>query len=178
MPSLTQGSSHSSDYFDDDPEFVKALNEVHIPETSVEDEPPLAQRPKPAVDEPPPTQPSRKRARPSDDEFEEEDGIAYHNVMNAVDAIDDGEGYLDSHTYGAARFGEFGEYMSRKRAKLQIQNTEMGSDDDDEIPRSRIFQGLQLYVRVLSALYHGDGLRAPCCRSMAGQSRLCKTCGR
>lgn len=151
MPLLTQGSSHSSDYFDDDPDFVKALSEfdIPVPESTEDEEPPLAQRPKPLDDEPPPpTQPSRKRARSPLHDFDDEAGTSYHNTLKAVDAFDEGEGYLDPNTYGASRFGEFGEYMSRKRAKLQIQNTEIDDEEDDESLRSsRIFQGLQLYVR-------------------------------
>lgn len=47
----------------------------------------------------------------------------------------------DEAVYGAAHFGDFGEYMSRKRAKLQIQNAQLDSD------ASLIFQGLSIYVR-------------------------------
>jgi hypothetical protein len=34
-------------------------------------------------------------------------------------------GEVDEAVYGASRFGYFGEYMRRKRAKLQIQNTDI-----------------------------------------------------
>lgn len=55
--------------------------------------------------------------------------------------------YLDSDTYGASRFGGFGEYMRRKRAKLQIQNAEMGGSTPMVIaPTSKIFSGLSIYV--------------------------------
>ena len=154
MPPLTQESSHSSDYFDDDPEFLKALSEVQLPELQEEQiassfaEPPLAQRPKLADDEPPRTQ-KRPRSPVSADDFEDDDGAHYHNVLHAVDANNEDES-LNSYTYGASRFGEFGEYMVRKRAKLQIQNAEMEDEDEDGEPlRSRIFQSLQIYVRTL-----------------------------
>ncbi|KAI0696583.1 DNA repair protein [Cerioporus squamosus] len=156
MPVSTQNSGHSSDYYDDDPEFLKAIGEVPIPEigvasTSVEGdyEPPLAQRPAPPDDdEPPLTQRAAKRPRsPDDGDFEDDDGRQYHNVLKIVDANNEDES-LNSHTYGASRFGEFGEYMARKRAKLQIQNAEIEEDEDEdgEAPRSRIFQGLQIYI--------------------------------
>ncbi|RPD55674.1 DNA repair protein [Lentinus tigrinus ALCF2SS1-7] len=151
MPRLTQESSHSSDYFDDDPEFLKAIAEIQLPAIADEPEllssaePPRAQRPKPLEDEPPRTQ---KRLRSPEDDFEDDDGAHYHNVLNAVDANDDES--LNSYTYGASRFGEFGEYMTRKRAKLQIQNAELEDDEDvqggEAAPKSRIFQGLQIYI--------------------------------
>ena len=78
-----------------------------------------------------------------------------HSVLNAVDGgnLDD-DSYLDSHTYGAARFGEFGEYMTRKRAKLQVQNVEMVDGEDETGQRSKIFSGLQIYVRLLRVSQH------------------------
>jgi len=54
--------------------------------------------------------------------------------------------YLDPHTYGAATFGNFGEYMSRKRAKLQVQNQTLTSGAGLETS-SKIFQGIGIYVR-------------------------------
>jgi DNA repair protein REV1 len=55
--------------------------------------------------------------------------------------------YLDSDTYGASRFGDFGEYMRRKRAKLQVQNAEMGSSTPMVIaPTSKLFGGLSIHV--------------------------------
>ena len=62
-----------------------------------------------------------------------------------------GQAYLDAETYGASRFGELGQYMRRKRAKLQIQNAHIDERDDEEggvVERSRIFQGLAIYVCV------------------------------
>ena len=56
--------------------------------------------------------------------------------------------YLNSHTYGAATFGGFGEYMARKRAKLQVQNQTLTSESELEIA-SKIFQGIGIYVRAI-----------------------------
>ena len=53
--------------------------------------------------------------------------------------------YLDSHAYGAATFGDFGEYMVRKRAKLQVQNQTITSSSGLETS-SKIFQGIGIYV--------------------------------
>ena len=54
--------------------------------------------------------------------------------------------YLNSHTYGAATFGGFGEYMTRKRAKLQVQNQTLSSESQLETT-SKIFRGVGIYVR-------------------------------
>ncbi|KIK69791.1 hypothetical protein GYMLUDRAFT_34190 [Collybiopsis luxurians FD-317 M1] len=45
----------------------------------------------------------------------------------------------DDEIYGAASFGDFGQYMKRKRAKLQIQNNNIAGDDG-------IFTGLSIYI--------------------------------
>ena len=49
------------------------------------------------------------------------------------------QGY-DDEIYGAASFGDFGQYMKRKRAKLQIQNNSIAGDEG-------IFTGISIYVR-------------------------------
>jgi hypothetical protein len=54
--------------------------------------------------------------------------------------------YLDSDTYGASRFGGFGDYMRRKRAKLQIQNAEMGGAPTAIASTSKLFSGLSIHV--------------------------------
>ena len=54
--------------------------------------------------------------------------------------------YVDSDTYGASRFGGFGDYMRRKRAKLQIQNAEMGDNPDAGTSKSKLFNGLSIHV--------------------------------
>ena len=161
MVHSTQGSSQSTDYFDDDPEFVKAISELPLPGddlASREAQPPLEQRPKLCQDELQHSNPSLKRARSSENAFEgdSDDGAWYHASLNAVDSRkdgvdEDGDSYLDGHTYGASRFGEFGEYMTRKRAKLQVQNAEIEPEEDDGASASKLFSGLQIYVRVFSA---------------------------
>ncbi|TFK61442.1 DNA repair protein [Pluteus cervinus] len=46
--------------------------------------------------------------------------------------------------YGASRFDGFGDYMRRKRAKLQIQNAEIDSSEGRR--DNRIFEGLAIYI--------------------------------
>lgn len=57
----------------------------------------------------------------------------------------------ENYVYGAANFGGFGEYMFRKRAKLQIQNQHL-VDEDEPIKKPQIFKGVAIYVsrRLLS----------------------------
>jgi hypothetical protein len=77
----------------------------------------------------------------SDDEHPEQ----AHSPVHSPDR--DTSSYLDSDTYGASRFGGFGEYMRRKRAKLQVQNAEMGSSTPVVIaPTSKLFSGLSIHV--------------------------------
>ncbi|KAK2460652.1 hypothetical protein APHAL10511_007122 [Amanita phalloides] len=48
----------------------------------------------------------------------------------------------DDEIYGASHFGRFGQYMRRKRAKLQIQNAAIAQGEHD----SHIFHGLSIYI--------------------------------
>jgi DNA repair protein REV1 len=49
---------------------------------------------------------------------------------------------VDEAIYGAAEFGDFGQYMKRKRAKLQIQNSEINT----AAAATQIFKGVTVYV--------------------------------
>ncbi|KAF9480856.1 hypothetical protein BDN70DRAFT_931346 [Pholiota conissans] len=71
---------------------------------------------------PPPAQPSKRRRSPTPEKDER---------VNSDDEV-----------YGVAHYGNFGEYMRRKRAKLQIQNAQIGGRDDNP----KIFEGLAIYV--------------------------------
>lgn len=53
----------------------------------------------------------------------------------------------DESIYGASRFGHFGEYMRRKRAKLQIQNANIDSGAGGE-RKTDILKGISVYVRL------------------------------
>ncbi|KAI0689819.1 hypothetical protein BC835DRAFT_1548803 [Cytidiella melzeri] len=144
--------SESSDYFDDDPEFDKALADVEIPDSGsnrrTESVGHKSERNNDHEDSdgdnmPPSTQPCLKRRRSESDEEEEDNGPMHHHGLTPVDQSQHDTSYLTSNTYGASRFGEFGEYMHRKRQKLQIQNTEMGEDGPNA---TGIFRGLQIYI--------------------------------
>ena len=133
----------SSDYYDNDPEFLKALTEAAIA-GEAEQTPPTPNTPTHATFREEPTSgriTTTKRSRTPDSDNE---GADLHGVLSSVHSGEDNVTYLDSHTYGASRFGEFGEYMARKRAKLQIQNAEMDTEEESGTPR--IFRGLQIYV--------------------------------
>jgi DNA repair protein REV1 len=98
--------------------YTSAVEDVITEESSQELEPPPA------------TQPSLKRQRL--EAFEERERLA-NNPQ-------------DDDIYGASRFGGFGEYMRRKRAKLQIQNAALRPTDDAS--GSGIFKGLSIYVSI------------------------------
>ncbi|KZT74041.1 DNA repair protein [Daedalea quercina L-15889] len=135
----TQGTT-SSDYYDNDPEFIKVLNEATIDEVNQSASASQRVQPDPEPRTPTKVCPSKRARTPDSDE----EGADLHGVLSSVDKGSENMTYLDSHTYGASRFGEFGEYMARKRAKLQIQNTEMDIEDADAAPR--ICRGLQIYI--------------------------------
>ena len=122
-------SQHSSGWFsDDDPAYLEALQNTVLPG----DAPPLPE-PDLVEDEdeempfPGSTQPGLKRKRDPETENVDEEAV-----------------------YGAAHFGNFGEYMNRKRAKLQIQNSEI------DVDAKKIFEGLAIYVSALSSLANTD----------------------
>ncbi|KAG6877401.1 hypothetical protein C0992_010044 [Termitomyces sp. T32_za158] len=75
----------------------------------------------------PATQPSLKRARMETYEENGRQGQADSAVNEEV--------------YGQSHFGDFGEYMRRKRAKLQIQNA-----DIEQETGSDLFRGLAIYA--------------------------------
>ncbi|KAJ7084799.1 hypothetical protein B0H15DRAFT_783559, partial [Mycena belliarum] len=111
---LVKSGSNSSDYFeDDDPAFLEALDATVLPG----DIPATRESDSDDLEPPPPAQVSLKRRHAEPDP-------------------------VDEATYGASRFGEFGEYMQRKRAKLQIQNSEINTT----IAQSHIFKGIAIYV--------------------------------
>lgn len=118
-PPMPSASNSSAYYESDDPEFLAALQTAVLPG----DVPGDVEVKDADIDERPPpcSQPSLKRRLDSD---------------------------VDDDTYGPSKFGGFGEYMRRKRAKLQVQNTAIGSGSDQ-----RIFDGLAIYVSSPSHMY-------------------------
>lgn len=139
MDKPLEASQSYSDYFgSEDSQFLEALQNIVLPG----DNPPVVQ-PQPSSEPivveddtedeespPPPAQPDLKR-RHSD--VEPEQG----GIQEAQ----------DEDIYGPSRFGQFGEYMRRKRAKLQIQNQELERKTNaKEAKNSGIFEGLAIYV--------------------------------
>ncbi len=123
--------SNSSDYYqDDDSQFLEALGKAvlagDLPQ-EVEAERTTFQE----FELPPATQ-KRK----------------WIDVQEEVTILDssppDGKA-ADHDTYRASRFGGFGEYMRRKRAKLQIQNSEIAGNSNERL-NDQIFKGLSVYV--------------------------------
>jgi DNA repair protein REV1 len=105
---------------------------------SEDDEPSL-----PQLEFPTPAQSRYKKRAYSASSDDEHPALAYSPVgsPNSISGS-----YLDSDTYGASRFGGFGEYMRRKRAKLQIQNVEIGDTPDADTSKSTLFNGLSIHV--------------------------------
>ena len=77
----------------------------------------------------------------------------------------------DEAVYGASRFGHFGEYMRRKRAKLQIQNASMDTEASAD-GKSNILKGISVYVR--SCVFANMNA---CRRGLGSGERLDETVG-
>lgn len=146
---VSQPSQTSSlDYFDDDDsQFLEALGKAVLPGdevlSSVNDVPIYGQSESQESEElepPPPGQPKRKRS------LSPEPVLPNHHQ---IDTSDD--------TYGASKFGGFGDYMRRKRAKLQVQNKHMKEDEKSGPKTQGIFHGLAIYVSGLLPSRHPRG---------------------
>ena len=133
MP-LTPPGSNSSDYFEpDDPEFIQALQDAVLPGDVNAAESNVTRTPE--------SRATLKRSRSPSEE------AAFHRVP----AGERGETGDEDDTYGRSHFGAWGEYMRRKRAKLQIQNNAQLEGEDD-LERSRIFEGVSIYVCMMAAV--------------------------
>jgi len=114
-PLQSSASTDSSDLFGpDDPEFLEALRNAVLPGDQI-------------TAPPPDTESLRlSRKRPHDESDEQQVGKTSHGTL--THGLGDTED--DPEIYGASRFGHFGEYMHRKRAKLQIQNAALDASQD------------------------------------------------
>jgi DNA repair protein REV1 len=97
----------------------------------------------PQLESPTPAQ-SRYKKRAYSVSSDDEHPALPHSPVHSPDRGT--SSYLDSDTYGASRFGGFGEYMRRKRSKLQIQNAEMGDTPSVIASTSKPFSGLSIHV--------------------------------
>jgi hypothetical protein len=141
-------SSTSSDYFEpEDPAFNEALQNTVLP-GDAEDVSQLdaALNPEDYAD-PIQTQHTLKRSHSMVEDLDET--LSSPCVIPLEEHLDLSD--EDQETYGASTFGGFGQYMRRKRAKLQIQNAQMDDTDDKSSEKSRIFQGIAIYVRVYAS---------------------------
>ena len=163
---LTPSGSNSSDYYEpEDPEFIRALQGAVLPGDVIinaDEGTTLAPITLVAGTEPRAT---LKRSRSSSEEIDK--SISNTSFHQAPAGNED-------DTYGRSHFGAGGEYMWRKRAKLQIQNrAQLDGEDDSE--KSRIFEGVSIYVCILAF-----PLVSVCLwdlvpfRLMGGQSLLCR----
>lgn len=146
-PTVPQASqSNSSDYFEDeDSQFLEALGRAILPgDLPKEHDPEESQE----FQLPPPSQACVKRR--------------YSHISSDEEKNDSEINVIDNDIYGASRFGGFGEYMRRKRAKLQIQNTELEQPGvTDHGAGTPILKGIAVYVSpytqsvLVEANFHG-----------------------
>lgn len=157
MPS--QNSSFSQ-LFDSDPEFLEAL--ANIPLTIESVLPHLGasksasntvtvanQQPQnDLIKRPTPSNILGKRSRSSSPELQYIHDLSADQAMSQTPSGLLGSRNKDSKeqpfdVYGPSKFGGFGEYMVRKRAKLQNQNTAIHEGDTS---KPALFKGVQVYV--------------------------------
>ena len=141
-PLATAGST-SSDYFEpEDLDFNQALQTTVLPGDVQELEPVGPAEPEDHA-QTTRTQPTLKRSRSTVEKLDASPSSRHVIPVEERPYLSD----EDEETYGAASFGGFGQYMRRKRAKLQIQNAQMDDTGDKSSEKSRIFQGIAIYVR-------------------------------
>ncbi|KII89390.1 hypothetical protein PLICRDRAFT_110060 [Plicaturopsis crispa FD-325 SS-3] len=135
---LVGSGSVSSDYFgSDDPGFIEALQTAVLPgDIQLEETRQTVTQESSQQRTGNHEGGSKKRARSNDDDDDEPRPGSLASATNSHGTLQD----ADSDVYGASRFGDMGQYMRRKRAKLQIQNTQLDSDG------SGIFKGLAIYI--------------------------------
>ncbi|KAH7928136.1 DNA repair protein [Leucogyrophana mollusca] len=133
-PLKPSGSSSSDLFGPDDPELMEILQTAVLSGDEPIERLPIATTVHSTVDTA-----SRKRSRSFSPK------LSSSSLPGATQAKDSDSVDDDTAVYGASRFGQFGEYMRRKRAKLQIQNENLDINDDAE-GKSRIFQGLSIYI--------------------------------
>lgn len=162
MPS--QNSSFSQ-LFDSDPEFLEAL--ANIPLTIESVLPHLGtskstsntvtvanQQPQHKLTKrPTPSQVLGKRSRSSSPELQYIHDLSADQAVSQTPSGLFGSRNKDSKeqsfdVYGPSKFGDFGEYMVRKRAKLQNQNTAIHGGGTS---KPALFTGVQVYVSLAVA---------------------------
>ncbi|KAG8737367.1 deoxycytidyl transferase [Ceratobasidium sp. 414] len=164
---LGKNGSQSSDYFDDDPGFAEAL-------ATLDDRTLFGSQPLTCLDNvsgdlgdgAKPLSQGRKRKRSlspapgrensQEDVFgsppaPEQPSPGNDSIVNESNSkihfptIDPGNSTPKPDTYGASKFRGFGDYMRRKRAKLQNQNTDLSSQDRRS-SQTVLFKSLAIYI--------------------------------
>ena len=129
-------SSQNTGYFEDEQEdFKDALMSLDVTAGESNAEPPATYPETPTKGLP------RKRKHEEVDQFIEGESDINPHVLATMRQQDD-----KNDVYGASSFGGYGQYMARKRAKLQIQNADMVE------LKSKIFEGIEIYVRLVSCV--------------------------
>ncbi|KZT59731.1 DNA repair protein [Calocera cornea HHB12733] len=149
--------SQSSDLFgSDDPTFLEALARAVLPGDAPADD--LAQLvPIPAGGPPRGVKRSRSRSRspspprspsPLNENFFNGGYGSLKSILHLNGEEEEAATYLDSDTYGASKFSGWGDYMRRKRAKLQVQNSEIEEQDEEAVVagKPKIFRGLAIHI--------------------------------
>ncbi|KAG8772366.1 hypothetical protein FRC12_003099 [Ceratobasidium sp. 428] len=166
---LSKTDSQSSDYFDDDPEFAEAL--ATLDDHTLFGSQPLACLDNVSCDLGDISKPSsqgRKRRRslsPAGQENSPKDStgdiLSVRLPNSGCDAVspdnnpsihfptfDPGNSTTPKiDTYAASKFGEFGDYFRRKRAKLQNQNADINSQEKRS-SQTTLFKSLSIFVRL------------------------------
>ncbi|KZO95126.1 DNA repair protein [Calocera viscosa TUFC12733] len=148
--------SQSSDLFgSDDPTFLEALARAVLPGDAPEVKPEdITQLVSIPADVGPrgvkrSRLPSPTRSPSPLDENQFYGGIgSLKSIIHLNGEEEEADSYIVSDTYGASKFNGWGDYMRRKRAKLQVQNSEIEEQDDETQAASKpkIFRGLAIHI--------------------------------
>ncbi|KAF8307292.1 DNA repair protein [Clavulina sp. PMI_390] len=146
---MSQNINVSQDLFDDDPEYLEALARIPLtPESAIHQ--PTPSQAIPVANYINPLGESSlisggttlgKRARSPSPELVHIHDLSH--VARSQAASGPKSGAADD-VYGPSKFGGFGEYMTRKRAKLQNQNTSI--QDGVGSGKPLLFKGVQVYI--------------------------------
>ena len=133
MPESSENSQNTSDYFgEDDTNFLKALQSMTLPGDKPQNEH---------------TQLTNHPNAIEDDYNEETHFLPAQSGLKRRFCDAELEQERDDAIYGASHFGQFGEYIKRKRAKLQIQNHELQNQTNaNERKQPGLFQGIAIHV--------------------------------
>jgi DNA repair protein REV1 len=132
MTSVAKSSQSTNLFEDDRDDFEEALMQIDFEPRSHQND----QTDSKAPGAPPtPSLPQKRKHSEVELEPPEDEIDIDHTALASIRRKDD-----KNDIYGAITFGDWGEYMSRKRAKLQVQNKDLELE-------SKIFKGIEIYVQ-------------------------------